>query len=374
MRRRRNLLAAIVLLVLLHAEGASQSRAAQESAKQVHERASPRANQSSNRNHQPLFKNKPGQQNTEIYFDRATGNVTLKLLVQDPNGNFIPDIRRENFAVYENGIRQSNATVEIERAPASLALLMEFGGTSPSSIRIVAETASQAGHELVGVLGKDDKLAIFKYGDKVEEIADFSKGREAIDTLLLSLGEPEISEANLFDALISTVTQLQPVPGRKAIVLISSGVDTFSRANLENVCTTLEHAGFPVYAISVIPALRQNMATPVPSGPVARIDWSKAENNLQKIATASGGREYAPETTIDLPPLYDDMLDNLKLRYVVTYKSSNTTDLSSPRTVRVELVDPTTGGPLQIVDPNGRKIKASVVAQHSFVPNAAAPK
>src|SRR6476646_2198053 len=50
---------------------------------------------------QPLFKGAQGAQKTEIHYDPATGTVTLKLLVQDPNGYFIPDIRRENFVVYE---------------------------------------------------------------------------------------------------------------------------------------------------------------------------------------------------------------------------------------------------------------------------------
>src|SRR5579871_4252115 len=61
-----------------------------------------------------LFEGEQGKQRTEIHFDLATGVVTLKLLVQDPNGYLIPDLRRENFVVYENGIRQNNATVDVE--------------------------------------------------------------------------------------------------------------------------------------------------------------------------------------------------------------------------------------------------------------------
>ena len=56
-----------------------------------------------------LFQGQQGKQRTEIYFDPATGFVTIKLLVQDPSGYFIPNIRRENFAVYEHGVRQQTA-------------------------------------------------------------------------------------------------------------------------------------------------------------------------------------------------------------------------------------------------------------------------
>ena len=79
----------------------------------------------------PLFSSTQGKEKTEIRFDPATGMVTLKLLVQDPNGYFIPNLRRDNFVVYENGVRQQNATVDIEHAPVTLAVLMEFGGGLP---------------------------------------------------------------------------------------------------------------------------------------------------------------------------------------------------------------------------------------------------
>src|SRR5260370_28701860 len=52
-----------------------------------------------------LFKGKQVKQKTEIYFDPSTGMVTMKLVVQDPQAYFIPNIRRDNFVVYENGMR-----------------------------------------------------------------------------------------------------------------------------------------------------------------------------------------------------------------------------------------------------------------------------
>ena len=69
--------------------------------------------------------------------------------------------------------------------------------------------------------------------------------------------------------------------------------------------------------------------------------------------------------------IYDDIMENLRLRYVITYRSSNSLDLSSPRTVRVELIDPKTGGPLRIVDERGRTIRAHVIVQDSYVPHIA---
>lgn len=102
-----------------------------------------------------------------------------------------------------------------------------------------------------------------------------------------------------------------------------------------------------------------------------RIDWSEAQNQLQEIARASGGRAYAPENRIDLSATYDDMMENLKLRYVITCRSSSDGDLSLPRIARVELVNPGNGEPLEIVDSNGKIIRAKVVVQESYVPKTA---
>jgi hypothetical protein len=86
--------------------------------------------------------------------------VTIKLLVQDPNGYFIANIRRDNFVVYENGIRQQNATVEVEYAPVSLGLLMEFGDRTPALNRELAQVVLRAGEHLVDELSRGDRLAV----------------------------------------------------------------------------------------------------------------------------------------------------------------------------------------------------------------------
>ena len=101
------------------------------------------------------------------------------------------------------------------------------------------------------------------------------------------------------------------------------------------------------------------------------IDWNQVEHQLQETARVSGGRAYTPLDTSQLSPVYDDVMENLKVRYVITYKSSNSGDPNSPRTVRVELVDPQTGGPLAIRDANGRIVRASVILQENYVPSPA---
>jgi Ca-activated chloride channel family protein len=369
-------IALLSALLLLAAAAPSQSLRAETSKSKSQDSERPTGGQIQvpSRPTEPLFKGKQGNQKTEIHFDPATRTVTIKLLVQDPNGYFIPNVRRENFVVYENGVRQQNATVDVEHAPVSLGLLMEFGGHSPGLNRDLGEEVSRACQHAVDEVGQDDSLALWKYNDSVQNLSAFTRDKVALETLCLRLGTPELSETNLYDAVIFTLGQSHPVAGRKAILLISSGVDTFSKASYQDALKAVQASDTPIYVLGLVQALRQAAELHAHAGPGVRIDWANAEKTLEELARVSGARAYVPENTLDLAPIYDDMLENLKVRYVITYTSSSNLDMNSPRTVRVELIDPKTGGPLQIVDSNGKTVRAKIVVQDSYTPSSASAR
>jgi len=79
-----------------------------------------------NRPASSLYSGEQGEQRSEIKFAPSTRIVTAKVHVEDPNDYFLPNLRRENFAVYEDGVRQKNVTVEIERSPATIAMMLEL--------------------------------------------------------------------------------------------------------------------------------------------------------------------------------------------------------------------------------------------------------
>lgn len=367
-------IALLSALLLLAAAASSQSLRAETSKSKSQDPERPTSGQIQvpTRPTQPLFKSRQGNQKTEIHFDPATRRVTIKLLVQDPNGYFIPNIRRENFVVYENGVRQQNATVDLEQAPVSLGLLMEFGGRSPGLNRDLGEEVSRACQHAVDEVSQDDSIAAWKYNDNVQNLSGFSRDKISLETLCLRLGTPELSGTNLYDAVIFTLGQMHPVNGRKAILLISSGIDTFSKASYQDALNAAQASDTPIYVLGLVQVLRQAAELHAHVGPMVRIDWSQAEKTLEELARVSGGRAYIPENTLDLSPIYDDMLENLKVRYVISYTSSSNLDMNSPRTVRVELIDPKTGGPLQIVDANGKTVRAKTVVQDSYTPSSAA--
>jgi VWFA-related protein len=318
----------------------------------------------------PLYEGSQGKQGTEIHFDRSTGLVTLKMLVQDPNGYFIPNIRRENFVVYENGARQRNASVEIEHAPVSIGLLLEYGGRYQALNKAIGEEVSRAAHGFLEQIGRNDTVAVWKYGDTIGEVSAFTQAVESLESGLAALRKPPISELNFYDALVAALDRMRPLSGRKALIVITTGLDTFSKAAYQDALAAATQSGTPIYVIHTAQPVRESIAIAATSGPYARLDWKRAGKELQELATASGGRLYSPQSTLNLTGIYDDLMENLRVRYVITYRPAGGADLAAPRTVRVELLDPA-GGPLEIVDANGRVVRSKVFVQDSYVPQTA---
>ncbi|MGB7845982.1 MAG: hypothetical protein WBL63_10230, partial [Candidatus Acidiferrum sp.] len=117
--------------------------------------------------------------------------------------------------------------------------------------------------------------------------------------------------------------------------------------------------------------MQRESATYGPTAPFARIDWSTAEKQLEMLAKASGGRAYELESDALIPAIYDDIMENLRVRYVISYVSSNAERSAAPRRIRVELIDPKTGEVLRIRDSNGKAIAAKVFVQETYSPNSA---
>jgi VWFA-related protein len=173
-----------------------------------------------------------------------------------------------------------------------------------------------------------------------------------------------VSETNFYDALLETLNRMRDLSDRKAVIVVSSGEDTFSKATYQQVLEAARTSGTPIYVIGLAELMKREAATYGPTAPFARIDWDTAEKQLETIAKDSGGRAYMIQSDVDLPAVYDDIMENLRIRYVITYVSSNPSSAGPPRSIRVDLIDPKTGQALKIRD-------AKVYLQETFTPKSA---
>lgn len=304
----------------------------------------------------------------DIAFDPRTRTVSVTFSVLDPNGTFVPNLRPQNFAVYEDGVRQRNATIDVEHAAVTMAVLLEGGGRYQQLNKILGTEVPYVGRAVLDVLGKDDRVAVFGYASDVRTLADFEPPHPELELLFDRLPVPGFSEANLHDALIHVIERTQPAPGRRAVLVISTGLDTFSRATFDEVLTAAQRAGTPVYSIGLAGFVKRTVIDT--SGPLAKVDWKAANDRLTALARISGGRTYLRDNHLEIAPIYDDLMEHLRVRYVITYVSPNDASGGPPRTVRVEVVNPPTGAPVRAVGTTGgtRATPARISVQGTYAP------
>jgi hypothetical protein len=123
--------------------------------------------------------------------------------------------------------------------------------------------------------------------------------------------------------------------GRKVLV-VSSGIDTFSKAGIADVLLAERETGVPVCVIDMGPLLRTALLIDSSIGkqPYARLKWEQASAQLSRIANVSGCRASTPESSFEPPAAFDGMLANLRLQYIIRYQA---TALNLPGTRRVEI-------------------------------------
>jgi VWFA-related protein len=195
---------------------------------------------------------------------------------------------------------------------------------------------------LLDAIEQDDTVGVFAYADEVRPLADLGHhSREELESAITRVPAPGFSESNLYDAILTLLDRMKPVEGRKAVLLLSTGIDTFSHATFEDVLKAEDAARTPVYAVAIGGLVERTVIGE--AGPIAAIDWARATQQLRKLAAASGGRAYVRNTDLDIPAVYDDMMEHLRVRYIVKYTPPSPATSGHTPSVRVALVDPRTG-------------------------------
>jgi Ca-activated chloride channel family protein len=276
----------------------------------------------------------------DVHFDSDTQLVTIKMPFGDPRAATLTDVHPDSFVVYEDGRRQENVSVAVEHPSLSIGVLLEYGGRYHELNEILGAKAANAARSLLEQTGPTDSVAVWKYADGVDPIASESAAPDGLQRSLVSLPTPPFSELNFHDALLATLPKMQAMSGNKALVLISTGLDTFSKASFAAVLAETRKAGVPIYVINLGPLIQSDLP-PYAAGAnsYGKLNWAEAESELDKLARASGGRMYSPESQLDLNGVYDELMASLRTRYVIQYKAQESERHHPPRVIEVELVN-----------------------------------
>jgi VWFA-related protein len=313
------------------------------------------------------FSKKDGDQAQSVpTFSTDALTVTVDTAVMDNKGHFIPKIPKNYFRVVEDNVPQQVTGYSLGEAPMTIALVVEFSARFQSYYSSAWFQTLNACYGFLQTLKPEDYLAVVAYDLRPEILSDFSTNRQDAQEAMARLRIPGFSEANLFDALTFTADRMQDIEGRKAIVLLSSGIDTFSKQNFDQARHTLQNDGIPIYSIGLMQAMRNIAEARGAISGSAELDFLQADNQMRTFAKETGGMSFFPKFDGEMPGIFRLIEEGMRNQYVLTYVPSNQTRDGKYRKIKVELVDPATNQPLIIKDEKNKPIKYQIVAKTGY--------
>jgi Ca-activated chloride channel family protein len=237
-----------------------------------------------------------------------TDLVVLNITVTDKAGQYVPGLRLSDFAIFEDGKEISPQLVSsfsVHESPFAAVVLLDTSGSMESRLSL----ARSAAIRFLDRLREEDVAAVYKFDSKVELVQEFSTGR---DLAPMAYGVRAKGMTTLNDAIVDAAKALSARPEkRKAIVILSDGLDTYSQASPEKAVESALAIGASIYAVDMSAA----------EGSAFRNQQSVAV--LKSFAEKSGGRFVATPGGPALRDAFASIADELGHQYTVAYRPLN---------------------------------------------------
>jgi Ca-activated chloride channel family protein len=195
---------------------------------------------------------------------------------------------------------------------------------------------------------------------------DFTHDPYEILSELRQMQVPLYSEACLFDAVVETLGRLQDVHGKKAILLIASGHDTFSKHTLDQTLKIVRQSDVSIYVVS----LTQNVLNATVPGGQGNITTDQAYNQIRAFAELTGGQAWNPNFDGEIPGIMRTVAANLRNQYSLGYSPGPASLDGKYHKIKVELTNPD-GTPYVFTDVKGKKKKLVVYARQGYTAKTA---
>ncbi len=310
---------------------------------------------------EPKVKNPQGLQNFSLRVDVPEVTLNVGVILQKTH-EFVPNLQPTNFRVYEDGVPQKVVNFQRTKAPITAVLLCEFASTNWYFVHDMREAA----YAFAQQLQPDDYIAVVTYDLKTQILTDFTQDKRQVYESLNMLTIPGFSETDMFDAIYTTLDRLSRIEGRKYVVLIASGYDSFSKINLDKVLAKIKATpNVTIFSIGTGQAARlMGQARSGMFGPKG-IDYLQADNQMSTFARMTGGMSFFPRFQGEMPDIFHSINDSIRNQYVLTYTPTNAKQDGTYRKIRVELVD-NEGQPLKMQDEKHHPMKYDVIARDGY--------
>jgi VWFA-related protein len=302
----------------------------------------------------------PNGETYSLRVDVPVVNMEVSVLL-DKTREFVPGLKPENFLVVEDGVEQEVDSLRTAKTPITAVLLLEFAATSYPFVRDMQEASAS----FFRSLQPDDYVAVETYDIRSHILTDFTNNKDTIRQALQSLIIPAFSDTNEFDALYDTLDRLTRIDGRKYVILISSGRDTFSHITLDQMLAKIKATpNVTIFTVST-GAFARVMSEGRNQRNGTNIDFLQADNEMRTFASMTGGMNFKPVFQGELPDIFTQINESIRNQYVLTYKPTNKKNDGTYRKVKIYLVDKE-GKPLKMTDEKGKALKYSVVARDGY--------
>jgi VWFA-related protein len=272
--------------------------------------------------------------------------VLLNVGVADHKGHPIIDLTQGDFAVYEDGVKQSIVHFEPVNSPFSLVLLLDMSGSTLN----FRQTLQQSALRFIDALGPDDRVEVVSFNERVQTLQRFTTDRKKIAFAITYLAKGR-GETNLYGALSYALDELAKEGGtregrrRKAIVVLTDGLDTeMSKLDreataqartpdeavatvrpeqagaLRSVLDAADRQGVTIYPLALPSADPKNL---LPLTPQQAAVYSAARVRMQALADRTGGRLHEIHRLEEMGRLYAEVAAEMRTLYSIAYQSTN---------------------------------------------------
>lgn len=237
-----------------------------------------------------------------------TDLVVLNITVTDKAGQYVPGLRLSDFTIFEDGKEVSPQLVSsfsVHESPFASVVLLDTSGSMESRLSL----ARSAAIRFLDRLRDEDVAAVYKFDSKVEQVQEFSSSR---DLAPIAYGVRAEGMTTLNDAIVDAAKALsQRQEKRKAIIVLSDGLDTYSKATSENAVESALAVGATIYAVDMSAAEGGSFRNLQSAG------------ILKSFAAKSGGRFVATPGGPALRDAFASIADELGHQYTIAYRPLN---------------------------------------------------
>ena len=238
--------------------------------------------------------------------------INLNVSITDARGRYVTDLTKNDFAVFEDGVRQELSIFNHEDIPISLVLMIDTSASMDEKL----PTARAAAIRFVGTLRPQDNAQIMQFNDRTTILQDFVADHDALDSAIsrTEAAGPTALHNALYVALKELEKQKTQALRRRAIVLLSDGEDTASLVSDDQVLDLARKTEINIYAISLRPRRMQDRNA---------VKFSQAAHLLTALTQDTGGQVHFPNSLSELDAVYDRIAEELRTQYSLGYVSNN---------------------------------------------------